>query len=113
MKTSDQNSIISIILPVRNESKYIISYLSSIFNQKDLPFPIELIISDGMSTDGTREVIKEWQRIYSNLILIDNPGKIVPTGMNLALKIANGNIIIRVDGHCVIAPDYVSKCVQH
>jgi len=45
--------------------------------------------------------------------LIDNPGKIVSTGLNAALRLARGEIIVRVDGHCEIAPDYVSRCVSH
>jgi hypothetical protein len=45
--------------------------------------------------------------------MLDNPGKIVPTGMNIALRQARGEVIIRVDGHCVIAPNYVSNCVKH
>jgi glycosyltransferase involved in cell wall biosynthesis len=75
--------------------------------------PFEVIVADGMSIDRTRKIILQMQREYPNLILIDNTRKIVPTGMNLALKIARGDIIMRVDGHCVIAPDYLSKCMQH
>ena len=50
---------------------------------------------------------------FPHLVLIDNPGKIVATGLNLATRRAAGEILIRVDGHCIIAPDYVSKCVEH
>jgi hypothetical protein len=45
--------------------------------------------------------------------LIDNPGKIVATGLNAALREARGEIVIRVDGHCEIAPDYLRCCVSH
>jgi glycosyltransferase involved in cell wall biosynthesis len=66
-----------------------------------------------MSTDGTREIVQEYIQKDPRIRMIDNPGKIVPTGMNLALRQAIGEIIIRVDGHCVIAPDYVCNCVDH
>ena len=49
----------------------------------------------------------------SRIWLFDNPKQIVPTGMNILIPKANGKILIRVDGHCVIAPDYVSNCVRH
>ena len=74
---------------------------------------IEILVADGMSTDGTREIVLEYQKNHPHLFLIDNPGKIVPTAMNLALQRARGEIIIRVDGHCIIAPDYLSKCANY
>ncbi len=104
---------ISIILPVRNEENYIGPCLDQIFNQEGLDHNFEVIVADGMSTDQTREIIRKYQAVHPNLFLIDNPGKIVPTGMNAALRQAKGGIIIRVDGHCEIAPDYVSMCVKH
>jgi len=45
--------------------------------------------------------------------VFQNPGKIVPTGLNILIPKAKGEVLIRVDGHCVIAPDYVSNCVRH
>jgi len=86
--------------------------MDSILTQ-DYTGPIEILIADGMSTDSTRMIIGEYQRQQMNIHLIDNPGKIVPTGMNAALRMAKGDIVIRVDGHCIIAPDYVSNCVYH
>ena len=86
--------------------------MDSILTQ-DYTGPIEILIADGMSTDSTRMIIGEYQRQQTNIHLIDNPGKIVPTGMNAALRMAKGDIVIRVDGHCIIAPDYVSNCVYH
>jgi glycosyltransferase involved in cell wall biosynthesis len=107
MNNQFPNNIISIILPVRNEALYIRSCIEQLYAQQNVPFPLEIIVADGMSTDGTREIIREMQSKYSNLILIDNPQKIVPTGMNLALQIAKGKFIIRIDGHCLINSAYV------
>ena len=50
--------------------------------------------------------------ISLNIKIIDNPGLIVPTGFNAAIRAANGEILIRIDGHTTIAPDYVSQCVE-
>jgi len=104
---------ISIILPIRNEANFIINSIESILAQDYPQDKIEILIADGMSTDKTLEIIRTYQQNHSNIFLINNPGKIVPTGMNLALRLAKGGIIIRVDGHCIIAPDYICKCVDH
>ena len=73
---------------------------------------MEIIISDGMSDDGTREIISEIQKQYSNIKMIDNPKKIVAAGLNQAIREARGEVIVRVDGHTLIAKDYVRQCVE-
>ncbi len=108
------NNKVSTIIPIRNESVYIKKCLDSVYSQVNLDgYELEVIIVDGLSTDNTRGIVKEYQKHHSNLILLANPGCIVPMGMNRAYEIANGGIIIRVDGHCEIAPDYVSNCIHH
>ena len=104
--------MITIILPIRNEAKYIKQTLEPILYQKDIEQEIEILIVDGMSTDDTRDIITKYQKGHPNIILIDNPEKIVSTGFNRALNESKGDIIIRVDGHCEIAPDYIQKCLE-
>lgn len=104
---------VTIILPIHNEANFIRQSIEAILSQDYPQDQIEIIIADGMSTDKTREIIQVYQQTHTQIHLIDNPGKIVPTGMNIALRQAKGDIIIRVDGHCIIAPDYVSICVEH
>lgn len=67
----------------------------------------EVIVVDGMSTDGTREKLQELKSRYPNLILLDNPGKIVSTGMNIGIRAARGKIIVRTDVRCVYPSDYL------
>ena len=106
--------MVSIILAVRNESVAIKNALNAILNQ-DYEGPSEILISDGMSTDGMGEKINSLvasiHGLRSSVRILDNVGKIVPTGLNLALQQARGDIIIRVDGHTIVAPDYVRQCV--
>lgn len=106
--------LVSIILPVRNESGYIGQGLQAILAQDYPSDRMEILIADGMSTDNTRPIIQELAALHPEIPIkiIDNPGKVVPTGMNLALRQAKGGIIIRVDGHTIIAPDYVRRCVE-
>ncbi|MGD8457755.1 MAG: glycosyltransferase [Anaerolineales bacterium] len=106
---------VSIILPIRNEAQYIERSLSAVLNQDYPKKCMEVIIADGMSTDQTRQIIEDLasQHLQIRVEVVDNESQIVPTGMNVALQKTKGEIVIRVDGHCVIAPDYVRNCVNH
>lgn len=107
------NAFVSIIVPIRNEGRYITGCLNSIY-QQDYPHDqIELFVVDGCSTDHTREIVQSFENRDIPLTLLDNPGRIVPIAMNIALRKAKGDVIVRVDGHCEIAPDYISRCVEH
>ena len=110
-----QNSdfpLVTVILPVRNEASCLRASLDSVLRQDYPQERMEILIADGMSTDGTRAIIREYQNRYDNVHLLDNPGKIVPTGMNIALLQAKGEFIVRVDGHTIVAPDYVRMCLD-
>ena len=102
---------ISFILPIRNEQKNISDLLYSILQQKTSN-DYEIIIADGDSDDGTSEFLNTLLLETANLKIIHNSDRIVSTGFNLALNEAKGDVIIRVDGHCVISPDYLSNCIN-
>lgn len=102
---------VSFILPILNEQVFISDTLSSILNQKKSNgWQFEILIADGGSTDGTLEIISNIILKNPNVHLIKNSQKIVSSGFNLALNKVNGEIIIRVDGHCKIAQNYIEKC---
>lgn len=105
--------MVSVIMPVRNEEAFIRSSLEAVFAQDYPSARLEIIVADGMSTDATREIVRSLQPAHPELTLIDNPGQIVPTGLNAAIARARGKIIVRIDGHCRVAPDYVRRCVGH
>lgn len=110
----DENLLpfVTVILPIRNEVGFINQSLSAVLDQ-DYPKTLtEIIVADGMSTDGTRELIKTLMETNSNLYMVDNPKKIVPTGLNIAICQAKGQVIVRVDGHTIIEKDYISRCVE-
>lgn len=112
---SDILPFVSVIMPIRNEAAFIERSLGAVLAQNYPTDRLEVVIADGMSTDETREIIQRLadEHPQVNVRVIDNPGKIVPTGFNAALAEARGDVIVRVDGHCEIAPDYVSRCVAH
>ena len=104
---------VSVVMPVRNEAGFIARSIGCVLAQ-DYPVErLEIIVADGRSTDATREIVAALQAENQCLRLIDNPGGIAPTGLNAAIAEAKGEIIVRVDGHCEIAPDYVRNCVRH
>jgi succinoglycan biosynthesis protein ExoA len=109
-----QEPKISIIVPCRNEVNYIGPFLDSLLPQLDRIYTmgVEVLIADGMSDDGTRERIEQITANDPRIRLIDNPGRIVSTGLNLAIREAKGDIIIRMDVHSIYAPDYVEKCLE-
>lgn len=99
---------VSIIMPVRNEERAITRVLKCLLAQ-DYPHDrMEIIVADGMSTDGTRGIVSAAAACDSRIRLLDNPRHIMPSGFNLGLKAARGDIIIMMGGHTEIARDYVS-----
>ena len=104
---------VSIVIPCLNEEKTILSLLDSILQQTYPTEKLEVIISDGMSEDKTRQLITDFQSKHDQLKirLVDNPVRRIPTGLNLAIKAADGSIIIRMDAHAIPMPDYVERSV--
>ena len=105
--------LVSVIMPVRDEAAYIERSLGSVLAQDYPAGRLEILVVDGMSRDGTREYVAAAQAARPTLRLLDNPRGIVPPGLNIGIAQARGDIIVRVDGHCEIAPDYVRRCVEH
>src|ERR1700693_2534017 len=103
---------VSIVIPCRNEVRFIRGFLDSIVHQDVAEMNVEVLIADGMSNDGTRQVLKEYERTFPALRVMDNPGKIASTGLNAAIREARGEVIIRMDAHTDYAPDYIRNCVR-
>jgi glycosyltransferase involved in cell wall biosynthesis len=102
-----------VLLPVRNEAAFIARSVGSVLAQ-DYPVDrLEIIVIDGISDDGTRAIVSDLMRQHAHLRMIDNPRRIVATGLNLGIAQSSGEMVVRVDGHCEIAPDYVRRAVAH
>jgi len=99
--------LVTVIMPIRNEGRYIEQSLSSVLAQDYPSHCMEILVVDGMSTDSTREILSRFP-----VRVLDNPARIVSTALNIGLEHARGNVIIRVDGHCEIGPSYVRRCVK-
>lgn len=108
----DAQPLVTVVMPIRNEAGFIRRSLGAVLVQDYGLERIEVIVADGMSSDETREIVHAMQTPAVTVRLVDNPGQIAPTGLNAALAQARGQIIVRVDGHCEIEPDYVRRCVE-
>ena len=103
---------VSVLMPVRNEGDFIRRSLGAVLTQDYPSDRLEVIVADGSSTDGTVSAVTEMARQYPRVTLLDNPHKIVATGLNRALAVARGDVIVRVDGHTIVNSDYVRECVR-
>jgi glycosyltransferase involved in cell wall biosynthesis len=97
---------VSVVIPTFNEQEHLADTLQSVA-QQTYPAIVEVLVADGRSTDRTRMVAAEFDRVR----VVDNPRRIQAVGLNRALAIARGDVIVRVDGHCLLAADYVETCV--
>jgi len=103
---------ISIVVACRNEIRHMDGFLETLLAQDMTGIGWEAIIADGMSTDGTREMLDDYCAGNPNIRVISNPGRIVSTGLNLAIRAAQGEIILRMDAHTYYAPDYCRCSVE-
>lgn len=103
---------VSVVLVCRNERDFVEHCLENLRRQVSVPDFYEIIVADGCSDDGTADIVKGIAQGDNRIRLVENPQKIVPTGLNAGIIAARGNIIVRADAHAEYAPDYVAQCVE-
>lgn len=104
---------VSVIIPARNEEKFIEKCIES-FLTCDYPKElIEVIVVDGMSEDGTRKIVREFSERDIRVLLVNNEKKITPVAMNLGVKASKGEYIFFSGAHSEMRSDYISKCIRH
>jgi glycosyltransferase involved in cell wall biosynthesis len=102
---------VSIIIPVRNEEKYIGRCLDSVLANNLSREQYEILVADGESTDHSWAIVEEISSRQANIRLLHNRNKTVPAGLNEAIRLARGRYIIRMDAHTEYPPDYIENCV--
>lgn len=110
MPSTAEPPFVSVIMPVRNEGGRIATTLRSVLAQEYESSRLEVLVVDGRSDDDTRDVVLATAAGDPRVRLLDNPEGIVPTAMNRGLAEARGSVIVRVDGHCALPPDYLRRC---
>ncbi|HEV2208269.1 MAG TPA: glycosyltransferase family 2 protein [Verrucomicrobiae bacterium] len=103
---------ISVVVPCRNECAHIADCLGSILRQQEPPGGFEVIVADGMSDDGTREILRDLAQIDPRLRIVDNPRRVTPSGMNCGIRAARGHWLAILGSHNRYAPDYLRRCLE-
>jgi len=112
MDAGNRLPFVTVLVPCRNEADFIARCLESILNNGYPEDRLALLVIDGMSEDGTREVLDTYARAYACLRVIDNPGKTTPKALNLGVREAQGDVVLRVDAHARLEPGYIRRCVE-
>ena len=107
-----ENPRISVIIPTRNEQATIGKCLDSVLRNSYPLNRLEIIIVDGMSSDGTRGIVEEYMAQYPMVKLLDNPQLITPVAMNIGIKAAQGDIVVILGAHSYIDKDFLSQSVK-
>jgi glycosyltransferase involved in cell wall biosynthesis len=104
---------VSLVVPCRNERDHIEAFCADALVQQ-LPegWQLQLIVADGGSDDGTLERLQTLAQLEPRLTLVDNPQRIVSSGLNRAIAAAGGEVIVRMDVHTRYATDYVAQCLR-
>jgi glycosyltransferase involved in cell wall biosynthesis len=101
-----------VVIPVRNEERYLRHCLDAVLAQDYPSDRLEIIVVDGCSTDSTPEIVLDLADAHPRLKLLQQAAASIPRQLNQGIRAARGSIIVRIDGHTVVAPDYVSQCVS-
>jgi glycosyltransferase involved in cell wall biosynthesis len=103
---------VTIAVPCLNEEAHIRRCLDDIVGQDYPGDRLEVLIADGGSEDGTREILSSVAAEDPRVRVLDNPGRIQATGLNAILRQARGEVIVRMDAHCEYSRDYVRRCIE-
>jgi len=104
--------LVSVVIPCRNEGKWIGPCLESILANDYPRERLEILVVDGMSDDETRKALRPFMEQDASVKLLDNPKKTTPAALNVGIAAARGEIIMRMDAHYQYATDYVSQLVS-
>lgn len=111
MSAGTVTGMVSVIMPVRNEARSVEGAIASVLEQT---YPsLEVLVVDGRSDDGTREVLEAVAAADPRIRVLDNPERTIPNAMNAGLVGARGEFIARVDAHATVNAEYVEFGVRH
>jgi len=93
---------VTIVMPVYNEARFIGQTLQQLLTQEYPASQFEILVVDGMSLDGTRQIVESLAQEHPHLHLLDNPKRKSSSGRNIGFKRGQGDYFLVVDGHCFI-----------
>jgi succinoglycan biosynthesis protein ExoA len=109
--TARVKPLVTVAIPCLDEEAYIEECIQAVQAQDWPDDRLEILVADGMSVDATREILGRLAAADARIRLVDNPGRIQAAGLNECIRLARGEVIVRMDVHADYAPDFVQKCV--
>jgi succinoglycan biosynthesis protein ExoA len=110
--TSRRRPSVSVVIPMRNEADFV-EQLAEDLAAQDIDEPFEVLVADGGSTDGSRQLLsRAADRVGLDLELLQNPQGHASAGLNVCVRKASGDLIVRLDCHTRYPPDYLRRCVD-
>ncbi|HZT15008.1 MAG TPA: glycosyltransferase family 2 protein [Gaiellaceae bacterium] len=97
---------VSVIIPAYNEARHIEACLRSVLAQ-EVDGELEVIVADGDSTDATAELARA-----AGAVVVSNPRRLTPAGLNAALAAVTAPVVVRFDAHAEMPPGYVAACLR-
>lgn len=102
--------VVSVVIPCRNEVRFIGPCLDSIVRSDYPKERLEVLVVDGRSEDGTRAVVEAYRERHPWIHLLDNPARVTPVALNIGIRAARGAIVVRMDVHSHWAENYITEC---
>ncbi len=104
--------LVSVVVPCRNEGNYVRACLSALLAQEYPTERTEILLVDGLSTDGTREIAEEYAREHPSVRVLSNPDRITPIALNVGVKGSRGSLVIILGCHSRVSPDFLRRNVN-
>ncbi|MGH7272816.1 MAG: glycosyltransferase family 2 protein [Polyangiaceae bacterium] len=105
------SKLVTVVIPCRDEETYIEACIRGVQAQVWPHDAIEILVADGMSVDATREILARLAAEDPRIHLLDNAAHIQAAGLNECIRVAKGDVIVRMDVHADYAHDFVERCV--
>ncbi len=102
---------VSVLVPILNERRWLPESAPAMLNQR-FDGEVEYLLIDGGSKDGTRELLEELGSADPRVRVLDNPSRTIPHALNIGLREARGEFIVRMDAHTLYPPDYIRCAVE-
>ena len=102
---------VSVVMPIRNEERHLAAAVQRVVDQ-DYPGDLEIVLSIGPSHDETHAVADRLAVADSRIRVVDNPSGRTPAALNIAVREASHDIIVRVDGHGELCDGYLESAVR-
>lgn len=97
---------VTVVMTVINEERHLKAAIGKLLGQ-DYPGELDIVIAVGPSKDRTRAVAQAIADANGHVHVVDNPSGRTPSGLNAAIAHSDSDVVVRIDGHAMVPPDYV------